>query len=214
MRWPWEKGTKKLPERDVDEIKGICKIVFIDDKAFPVMDILKKAGWLNTRRLLDVTSLDQAEVKEAHILFVDIQGVGRKLKFKEEGLGLIVALKEKYPSKKVVAYSSEDHGQVQAFHAGINLADYRLSKNADPYEFQFLIERLAKEAFSLNECIDRIKQEILKQYGSSYDTTQIVKALEKINARKDYSVESVSKSFGLQNAGSLASVVQLFLTGS
>lgn len=214
MNWPWSKPTAKLPERDLDEIKGLCKIIFVDDKAYPVIDILKRAGWTNTRRLADVNSLDQHEVKEAHILFIDIQGVGKKLKFKDEGLGLIVALKEKYPSKKVVAYSSEDQGQVQAFSTGINVADYRLHKTADPYEFQFLIERLAKDAFSLTECIARLQQEILKQYGTAYETDHIIKALKKVNSRKDFSMQAISKSFGLQDAGSIASIVQVFLTGA
>jgi len=213
MRWPWQSKLEPLPERDIDDIKGICKIIFIDDKAFPVMDILKNAGWMNTRRITDVTSLDQSEIREAHILFVDIQGVGKKLKFQDEGLGLIIALKKKYPTKKIIAYSAEDQGHVEAFHQGINVADSRLSKNADPYEFQFLIERLSKEAFSLNECVERIKQEILRQYGRSFNADQIIQHLNKIHAQKDYSIENISKTFNVNNAGSLASIIQLFFIG-
>ena len=90
----------KLPDRDLNEIKQLSKILFIDDKTFPVVDILKDASWVNTKRIKDAESLDQMEIKEAHILFVDIQGIGKKLKFKDEGLGLVIALKEKYPNKK------------------------------------------------------------------------------------------------------------------
>lgn len=209
----FRKKTEPLPQRDLDEIKLICKILFIDDHKFPVEDILQNSGWRNTRRIKDVESLDQHEVKESHILFVDIQGVGKKLGFQDEGLGLIAALKKKYPIKKVIAYSAEDQGHVSAFHEGMNLADNRLSKNADPYEFLSLVERLSKEAFSLHECTERIKLTILKEYGRSEDSESIIKNLEKINNRKNYSVEDISKYFNLSNASSVASIVSLFLKG-
>lgn len=205
--------SKPLPERDLDEIKNICKIVFIDDRAFPIIDILKKSNWKNVTRLNDVSSLSQTEVAEGHILFVDIQGVGKKLKLKDEGLGLIVALKQKYPNKRVIAYSGEDEGQVQAFHEGINVADSRLSKNAATYQFEFLVEKYAKEAFSMNECLERIKAQLIKELGNSPETNEIANRLSKINAKRDFSVATVSKYFNIQNAGNLASIIQLFLKG-
>lgn len=205
--------SKPLPERNLDEIKNICKIVFIDDRAFPIIDILKKSNWKNVTRLNDVSSLSQTEVAEGHILFVDIQGVGKKLKLKDEGLGLIVALKQKYPNKRVIAYSSEDEGQVQAFHEGINVADSRLSKNAATYQFEFLVEKYAKEAFSMNECLERIKAQLIKELGNSPETNEIANRLSKINAKRDFSAATVSKYFNIQNAGNLASIIQLFLKG-
>jgi len=208
------KRKRKIPERSLDEIKQICKILFIDDKAFPVSDILKAAGWNNTKRIKDVESLDQADVREAHIMFVDIQGVGKKLKFHDEGLGLIVALKTKYPNKKVIAYSAEDQGQVQAFSEGINMADSRMSKNADPYQFQFLVEKFSKEAFSLNECIERIKQILIQEIGSVEESDVILKKLDKVASGKNFSEIEIGKIFNLQNGSNIASIVQIFLSGS
>lgn len=208
------KTKRKLPERSLDEIKQICKILFIDDKTFPLIDILKTAGWSNTRRIKDVDSLDQSEVRESHIMFVDIQGIGRKLKFHDEGLGLIVALKTKYPNKKIIAYSAEDQGQVQAFSDGINMADSRMSKNADPYQFQFLVEKFAKEAFSLNECIERIKQVLIKEIGRSEESEAILSKLDKVASSKNFSSDEIGKIFNLQNASNVASIVQLFFTGN
>jgi hypothetical protein len=75
-----QKG-KHIPERNIDEIKRICRVLFIDDHAFPVIDILKESGWSSTGRIRDVESLDQHEIRDAHVIFVDIQGIGRKLKF-------------------------------------------------------------------------------------------------------------------------------------
>jgi hypothetical protein len=187
--------------------------VFIDDRAFPIIDILKKSNWKNVTRLRDVTSLSQTEIVEGHILFVDIQGVGKKLKLKDEGLGLIVALKKKYPHKRIIAYSSEDEGQVQAFHEGINVADSRLSKSAATYQFEFLVEKYAKEAFSVNECVERIKDYLVRELGNSVETNEIIGKLKRINAKSDFSTSVISKHFNLQNASSLASIVQLFLKG-
>lgn len=210
----WEKKTEPLKERNLEEIRGICKVLFIDDKAFPVIDILKTAGWKNTKRIKDVDSLEQMEVKEAHILIVDIQGVGKKLKFKDEGLGLIIALKEKYPNKRVIVYSAEHQGKIQAFHPGIDAADKRLSKLADPYQFQVVVEGYAKEAFSLTECVKRIQNQLLKEFGKSTETEKIIANLNKIYTNKDFSVKNISQVFNIQNGAAISNIVQLFLTAS
>lgn len=208
----WKKKQTKLAERNPDEIKNICKILFIDDKTFPLIDILKSEGWKHVTRLKDVDALEQSEIKDANILIVDIQGVGKRLKFKDEGLGLIIALKEKYPSKKVIVYSAEDQGKIQAFHPGIDRADKRLSKNSDPYEFQVVIENFSKELFSLSECVKRIQSQILKEFGQSLDTDKVIENLNQIYLKKDYSELNISKIFNLSNASSISSIIQLFMS--
>lgn len=131
-------------DTDANALKGTTHILFIDDdQKFKVVDILKKSGWVYTKRTSDIGSLDDPMVQQAHILFVDIQGVGRRLKFRDEGLGLASAIKDKYPAKKVVIYSAQTQGE--RFHDALRKADDFLAKNADPYEFQQLTERLAKE---------------------------------------------------------------------
>jgi len=215
MNWKfWINRTPPLKERSLEEIMCICKILFIDDKSFPLIDILKTAGWSNTKRIKDAESLEQIEIKESHILIVDIQGVGKKLKFKDEGLGLIIALKNKYPNKKIIVYSAEDQGKIQAFHAGIDAADKRLSKNADPYQFQIVIENFAKEAFSLSECVKRIQIQIQKEFGKNVESDKIIQNLNKIYTKQDFSIQNISKIFNLQNASNLSSIIQLFLTGN
>ncbi len=215
MNWKfWKSNTLPLKEKNLDEIMSICKILFIDDKAFPLIDILKTTGWSNTKRIKDAESLEQIDIREAHILIVDIQGIGKKLKFKDEGLGLIIALKNKYPNKKIIVYSAEDQGKIQAFHPGIDVADKRLSKNSDPYQFQVVIEAYAKEAFSLSECVKRIQSQILKEFGNSIENEKILHNLNKIYLNKDYSIQNISKIFNLQNASNISSIIQLFLTSN
>lgn len=207
------KKKRELPERSIEEIKNICKILFIDDKKFPVIDILQNAGWKNTKRIKDIKSLDDQDVIEANIIFVDVQGVGRSLKFRDEGLGLTIALKEKYPNKKVIVYSSEDGGKIETFHKALSIADARISKNADPYEFQSTVEQFSKEAFSFEECVIRIQKEIKKEFGLVFEREEIVKNLLKIYNKGKYNEKSIASIFNLQNAASIASIIQLFLTG-
>lgn len=213
MNWKfWKTEKPKLEERSIEQMKTICKILFIDDKSFPLIEILKNDGWKNTTRIKDVDSLEQVEVKEAHILVVDIQGVGKKLQFKDEGLGLIIALKEKYPHKKVIVYSAEDQGKIQAFHPGIDRADKRLSKNNEPYLFLVAVENFSKEIFSLAECVKRIQNQILIEFGQSMQTEKIINNLNAIYLKKDYTSNNVSKIFNLQNASNISSIIQLFFT--
>lgn len=124
--------------------KDIVHILFVDDEKFEVVTILKSAGWKNTKLKKDITDLDDQDVSEAHIIFVDINGVGTKL-FKDQGLGLAKALKEKYPTKKVVIYSAENTGDM--FNKSLKTVDDTLSKNAEPYEFVTLISSFAEEIF-------------------------------------------------------------------
>lgn len=117
-------------------------IVFIDDDVkFKVVSILQTAGWQNTRIVKDIASLDDDVVKQAHILFVDINGVGKKLGFKDEGLGLALALKTRFPTKRVIIYSADT--KAERFHDAWKKADDYLPKNADPYQFQQIVEEYA-----------------------------------------------------------------------
>lgn len=117
------------------------RILFVDDDTnFKVVKIMKGAGWPNVKITKDIRDLSSPDVVDASILFVDIQGVGKSLGFTDEGLGLSLAIKQKYPEKKVVIYSAQTDGD--RFHRALNKADGSLSKNADPYQFISLVEEL------------------------------------------------------------------------
>ncbi|MDO8446850.1 MAG: response regulator [Deltaproteobacteria bacterium] len=132
---------------DIDSLKPKSHILFIDDDVnFKVVSILKKSGWINTKRVKDIKALDCPEVRDAQILFIDIQGVGKILEFPDEGLGLASALKDRYPEKKVIIYSAETKGD--RFHQALKKADTFLPKNASPYEFTQIVEEFSKELFT------------------------------------------------------------------
>lgn len=136
-----------INQRDsLDRRKSLTKILFIDDDTkFKVVNILQKAGWINTTLIKDIHNVDDQKIKESDIFFVDIQGVGKELSCKDEGLGLALILRKKYKNKKIVIYSAETKGD--RFHEALTKADSLLAKNAEPYEFQELVEQYSLELY-------------------------------------------------------------------
>lgn len=133
------------PALTIEGIKAQTNILFIDDdKEFKIVPILKKAGWKNTSFFpnADVRDTNAERIRKAHIIFVDIFGVGKTL-YEDEGLGLVVDLKKKYPQKKVVIYSAIPEHKL--FHEAIKLADDQIPKNSQPAVFVSLIETLAED---------------------------------------------------------------------
>ena len=137
---PASSSEGEVGNLSLDSKKGTTRILFIDDEIkFKLVKILQKSGWLHTKLIKDVESLDQIDVYQADIIFVDIQGVGIELGFSEQGLGLASALKKKYPEKKVIIYSAEQTGD--RFHKALREVDDWLPKDADPYQFQMMVEQ-------------------------------------------------------------------------
>ncbi|WP_409281413.1 DNA-binding transcriptional response regulator [Pseudomonas defluvii] len=134
-----ESKEERTVQKTLDDYKNETRILFIDDDSrFKVAKILANSGWVHTKLIKDAKSLDDRDIIDATILFIDVQGVGIALGFSDEGLGLAEALKDKYPNKKVIIYSAENQGD--RFHKALRKADSFLSKNADPYEFQKIVE--------------------------------------------------------------------------
>lgn len=93
-------GKSVMPNKTLEDYKNSTRILFVDDdQKFKVAKILVKSGWVHTKLIKDIGTLDQQDVSEASILFVDVQGVGVAMGFQDEGLGLALAIKDKYPQK-------------------------------------------------------------------------------------------------------------------
>lgn len=129
---------KKTRTENYSDKKGKTNILFIDDEKFDNVEVLKQAGWINTRRIKDIKRIDCDEVKVADVLFIDINGVGSSLFPKEQGLGVAAKIKERYKDKYVVVYSA----QPQQLHPSLGKVDAVLSKDADPYQFINILENL------------------------------------------------------------------------
>ncbi len=124
--------------KKLDLTKDSLQVLFVDDEKFKIVENLKKAGWINTKTIKDVTNLDCIDVKNAHVIFVDINGVGEVLFPTDKGLGLAEALKKKYLDKYIVIYSAQEQGD--RFHKALKVVDFTLPKNAEPYEFINILE--------------------------------------------------------------------------
>lgn len=133
----------EVPNFDIVDLKEKCLILFIDDDKKPtVIKTLTKSGWKNISRIGDTANLDLPEIRAANIIFVDIKGVGLLLQFKNEGIGLAAALKDKYKDKGVVIYSAtEEH---KLFDPDLKKVDDWLYKNAEPIQFNNMIEQYGK----------------------------------------------------------------------
>lgn len=147
----YEKDLQKSTEEKnlmIDSKKNKISILFIDDdKNFNIVKILKDSGWKNTKTIVDVKTLDDQNIKNAEIIFVDINGVGKLLSLPNEGLDLALMIKQKYNNeKKVIIYSANTMNDI--FHDAWNLADSRLVKNALPYQFQNLVEKYSLEFYN------------------------------------------------------------------
>lgn len=128
-----ETGTKLTSNR---KEKGSVHVLFIDDQKFDNVDILREAGWKNTKAIKDIKAIDCPEVLAADVIFVDINGVGTSLFTKEQGLGVAVQIKTRYSEKCVVVYSA----QPQELHKALSQVDAVLPKNAEPYEYISILE--------------------------------------------------------------------------
>lgn len=201
LNWFYKKPH--IPQRNLEDIKRLTKILFIDDVKFEVVDRILANGWKQCTRVKDIEDLDHPDIDRTHIFFVDIQGVGKKLNFPDEGLGLARALKQKYPSKAVVLYSSE--GQRDIFDSTLSIVDARIRKNADTYEFLKLAEKFALEAFSINECVLRIQKIIRDETGEYVDESFIKSNLFKVQGKGEVDKDKIIKAFKVSSQ--VASVI-------
>lgn len=126
----------------VDRIKEKTRVLFVDDREFEVVDILKNAGWQNIDYKNDIDNIGCDIVKNSDVIFVDVNGVGKKL-FRNEGIGLAAAIKKRYPKKRVIIYSAVSDGN--RLDPDLSVVDGILEKNAEPIQFSAQIEQVWKK---------------------------------------------------------------------
>lgn len=114
------------------------QILFVDDENFSVIKMLKKMGWKNIKKKQDIISLNDSDLINSHVVFVDIKGVGREMGFSNEGIGLAYAIQNKYPDKCIVLYSGTHEHDI--FDTQLQSIKYRLPKNAEPIQFNDILE--------------------------------------------------------------------------
>jgi hypothetical protein len=138
-----DKNRKKHDNQmDIDNLKKITNILFVDDDPnYMIVKILKKQGWINTKIVTDI--IDPDKFNDVHVFFVDINGVGKKMHLKDEGMGLALLLKDKFVDKKVILYSSDTNRDMA--HPVFKKIDGILPADAQIYQFTNILEQFAKE---------------------------------------------------------------------
>lgn len=53
----------------IEEIKSKIKVLFVDDKEFPIVDHLKSIGYVGADYMSDIEDIDDTRVRYAHIIF-------------------------------------------------------------------------------------------------------------------------------------------------
>ncbi|MFZ2781923.1 MAG: hypothetical protein WAZ31_07760, partial [Rectinemataceae bacterium] len=91
--------------RSIEELKQFTRILFVDDTdQTDLITYLKSEGW-DAEHIFDIEQIASKDVQKANMLFIDVMGVGARLRLKD-GFDLIKLLKETYPSKKIIMYST------------------------------------------------------------------------------------------------------------
>jgi len=144
--WDFIIGLFKPKPLPLEEIKRRTHVLFVDDESFDsLLDNIRQAGWSATQTK-DILNLDSDDIRKSDVIFVDYKGVGQILTPTEEGIGLLKALKQKYPQKYIIFYSG---------YAGVipgdklhGIADGWIRKNSDPYVYIERIESAAKKIYA------------------------------------------------------------------
>ncbi len=116
--------------------KDNVNILFIDDKEMPVVANLKKNGY-KVKKVRDVENINDAEIKNSQIIFVDFDGVGKFISKQHQGAGLVKELKVEYKeSKYIVLYTAEPSMPTDTtMNELFNIADARMRKDDDVTDF-------------------------------------------------------------------------------
>ena len=102
--------------------------------------------------------------------------------------------------------------EVNAFHQAADIVDGRLKKRPSRYEFDSTIERLAREAFCLNNCVEYLRKILLRDFRIDMSDSEIKEIVENLYNNGTYNDSSIiAAAFNLNNAGAIASIIQLLL---
>ena len=139
--------VKKRKIRDLTEAerKDNTRILIIDDnKQEELEDYVHRHKW-ETRWLQDLPSFDHIDLKDSQIICLDINGIGDNLG-KGNGLDLLLSIKQRYPCKKFIVYSTQPISDF--FHGANRFIDKRIHKQGDFEPFISAFDELSKEIYS------------------------------------------------------------------
>lgn len=144
----WRK--KSIKQLTKEQIKSLTKILIIDDEEpKDLRELLRKEGW-TSYYIKDLDSLSNKKLEESQVLCIDIMGVGTKLREKN-GMGIVKHIKEKYPEKKIILYSSVSNHDI--FEDALDYVDRRIPKQSSLVPFISAIEEMATNSLSWSDAV-------------------------------------------------------------
>jgi len=154
----WKNKEKKLatmkPSIDFEEIKKRVRIVVIDDEnGFPVK-LFQSEGYAVDKwdKVTDV-SYGRLESGFYDIIVLDIKGVAQDIS-NDDGLGVLVSLKEKNPAQIIIAYSQ--HSYDLSYRKFFELADESIAKPSDFLKIKTIIDNLINTKYKPTRYIETL----------------------------------------------------------
>lgn len=158
------------------ELKELTRILFIDDQEFDLLESIKQEGW-RVNHIKDLDKFDNTLLKDAHIICVDVLGIGEKLNYKDGGLGLVKDIKKEYPNKKIILYSSVASHDI--FDEAIDLVDRKVHKDGKLYPFLNAIEELSYKVFDWDSSIKDVYYKYKHEFGDDLSLEEFNKKMKK-----------------------------------
>lgn len=203
---------RRVPEPvSVEKLKKITRVLIIDDEEpKELRELIRKEGWKNYY-LNDLDSLSNKKLEESHVICIDIMGVGKKLQV-EDGMGLVKHIKERYPEKKIILYSSVSKQDI--FSDALDYVDKRLRKESSLVPFSTAIEEMAANTFSWEETIKYTYSKVKDLLGEGMEYADFKMAAEKSLTKKGWNESKFMKKadVGFDVASKIASLVSLAIS--
>ncbi len=196
----------------IERLQDITRVLFIDDEdRSDVIDYLHEERW-HCRQIFDLDSVENAELKDAHIICIDIRGVGLKLSKEKQGLDIVLSVHSRYPEKKIILYSSSAIHDI--FHKANDIVDKRIYKRSGDLEvFRSAIEELSRKCFVWNEVVSNAFKQIKSHLPPSMTEDEFSKVLTAaVTARRPWSIDKLTRvlAAGVKVAQVIQLVIQLF----
>lgn len=204
------KKNKKFLKKSLPELKDKTRILLIDDEETNLVESLKGEGW-HIKYMADLDRYNNTDLKDAHIVCVDIKGVGKKLNIKDEGLGLIRNIKEKYPEKRIIlcsSYSSHD-----IFDNAVDLVDKKVYKDGQTHPFDSAIEELSYKLFDWDSLIREIYFKYKSEFGVEISIEEFSTKMKKVIDGNEIDIEKILKitAAGMKVADGIKTILTHFV---
>ncbi|MGZ4081665.1 MAG: hypothetical protein ACXVOH_09360 [Bacteroidia bacterium] len=198
-------------KKSLPELKDKTRILMIDDEETSLVDSLKSEGW-HIKYLPDLDRYNNTDLKDAHIVCVDIKGVGKKLNIKEEGLGLVRNIKEKYPEKRIILCSSVSSHDI--FDNAIDLVDKKVYKDGQTHPFDSAIEELSYKIFDWDSLIREIYFKYKTDFGIEISLEDFNDKMKSAINGNEVDVEKILKitAAGMKVASGIKTLLLPFVT--